>query len=426
MRITLFAFGSRGDVQPHIALGAGLRAAGHSVRVVTHALFEPLVTRLGLDFSALEVNPQSVVENERGQDWLGSGANFLQFFQRFSRIAEPVIQQTMRDCWQACQGTDLVVFSPLGIGIVSSIAEKLGVPYWIGAGQPLTPTGDCAIPFFPQFPQVPGWLTFGSNAYHRSTYLWSARLYWRLLLPSINKARRDILNLSPMNNRWLYEEMKQQRIPMLYYFSPSVLPRPADWNEHNLVTGYWYLDDAHSHWQPPAELVRFLAAGPPPVYVGFGSMHTRRSAMLSETVINALVRTKQRGILATGWSGINMADLPDSIFPLDYVPHDWLFPQMAAVIHHGGAGTMAATVRAGIPAVLIPFFGDQPFWGRRYCELGVIPPPILQKRLTVDRLARAINVAINDESMHKRMLMLSAQIREEHGVARAVEILSSR
>ncbi len=227
MRITLFAFGSRGDVQPHIALGAGLRDAGHSVRIVTHGLFEPLVTRLGLDFSALEVNPQSVVENERGQDWLGSGANFLQFFQRFSRIAEPVIQQTMRDCWQACHGTDLIVFSPLGIGIVSSIAEKLGVPYWIGAGQPLTPTGDCAIPFFPQFPQAPGWLAFERSTYHRSTYLWSARLYWRLLLPSINKARRNVLNLPPLHARWLYEEMKQQRIPILYYFSPSVLPRPA-------------------------------------------------------------------------------------------------------------------------------------------------------------------------------------------------------
>src|SRR5258708_4759634 len=130
MRITLLAFGSRGDVQPHIALAAGLQAAGHSTRVVTHTLFEPLIRRLGLEFTPLEINPRDVVDDEAGQDWLGSGTNSLHFFQRFSRIAQPLIQQTMRECWQTSQGVDMLVFSPLAIGIGSSIAEKLGVPYW--------------------------------------------------------------------------------------------------------------------------------------------------------------------------------------------------------------------------------------------------------------------------------------------------------
>src|ERR1700680_3928818 len=129
MRITLIAFGSRGDVQPHIALGAGLQAAGHHVRVVTHAMFEPLIRRLGLEFYPVEIDPRDVVDDKAGQDWLGSGTNFFQFFQRFSRIAEPLIQQAMRDCWQACQGSDALEFSPLAVVIASSIAEKLGVPY---------------------------------------------------------------------------------------------------------------------------------------------------------------------------------------------------------------------------------------------------------------------------------------------------------
>jgi sterol 3beta-glucosyltransferase len=421
MRITLLAFGSRGDVQPHIALGAGLRAAGHSARVVTHTLFEPLIRRLGLEFSPVEINPRDVVDDEAGQDWLGSGTNSLHFFQRFSRIAQPLIQQTMRECWYASQGADMLVFSPLAIGIGSSIAEKLGVPYWIGAGQPLTPTRECAIPFFPQ---APGWLPFGRGLYHRSTYLWSARLFWSLLLRPMNAARREVLNLPPLPANWLYEQLRRQAIPLLYYFSPAVLPRPADWNERSQLTGYWYLDDPQSDWQPSTELVTFLASGSPPLYIGFGSMHTRRATHMTGIVLTALAKTHQRAVLATGWGGIKSTELPQNIFTLDYVPHDWLFPQLSAVVHHGGAGTMAAVVRAGVPALILPFFGDQPFWGRRYHELGVTSPPIPQKRLTVEGLASAIEIAINDDTMHKRMQALSAKVREEQGVTTAVKIIT--
>jgi UDP:flavonoid glycosyltransferase YjiC (YdhE family) len=323
----------------------------------------------------------------------------------------------------------MLVFSPLAIGVASSIAEKLGVPYWIGAGQPLTPTRACAIPFFPQ---APGWLPFGRGLYHRSTYLWSAQLYWRLLLQPMNKARREVLDLPPMSPNWLYEQLRKQAIPMLYYFSPTVLPRPVDWNERNQLTGYWYLEDplgALPNWRPSAELVKFLATGQPSIYVGFGSMHSRRSMQMTKIVLTTLEKTKQRAVLATGWGGIGEAicdrDLPENIFVLDYVPHDWLFPQLSAVVHHGGAGTMAAAVRAGIPAVIIPFFGDQPFWGQRFYELGVTPAPIPHKRLAVERLARAIHLATSDEAIHTRMQVLSERIREEHGVRRAIEIITA-
>jgi UDP:flavonoid glycosyltransferase YjiC (YdhE family) len=197
------------------------------------------------------------------------------------------------------------------------------------------------------------------------------------------------------------------------------------------LTGYWYLEDspgALSTWLPSPELVEFLAGGQPPIYVGFGSMHTRRSMQMTQIVLATLEKTKQRAVLATGWGGIGEAicdrDLPENIFVLDYVPHDWLFPQLSAVVHHGGAGTMAAAVRAGVPAVIIPFFGDQPFWGRRYYELGVTPAPIPHKRLTVERLARAIQLATGDEAIHTRMQALSERIREEHGVRRAIEIIT--
>ncbi|HLI09699.1 MAG TPA: glycosyltransferase [Ktedonobacteraceae bacterium] len=420
MRIAIVAFGSRGDVQPHIALGAGLQAAGHEVRLVTHELFEPLIRRPGMDFFPVQVNPRAIVEDELGKAWLGSGNNALQFFRRFSRIAAPLLRQTMLDCWHACRGTDIIICSPLAIVVISSIAEKLGIPCWIGAGQPLTPTREFAIPFFPD---APGWLPI-RGAYHRLTYTLSARLFWQLLRSPINQARQEVLSLPPLPATWLYEQVQAQRLPILYYYSPSILPQPPDWGKHYFVTGYWFLND-YPDWQPSQAQIDFLARGEPPIYVGFGSMHTRRAAELTETVLEALARTKRRAILSAGWSDIGgNTSLSTNIFTVDFVPHDWLFPQTAAVVQHGGAGTMAACLRAGVPPIVVPFFGDQSFWGRRFHALGLTPQPIPQKRLTVEQLANAIQIATSDEALRQRVKAMSERIRAEDGVARAVEVVN--
>lgn len=420
MKISIITFGSRGDVQPHIALGAGLQAAGHQVRLVTHELFEPLVRRLGMDFFPVQVNPRAIVEDEQGKQWLGSGNNFLQFFRRFSRIAAPLIRQAMLDCWQACQGSNAIICSPLALCVTSSIAEKLDIPCWIGAGQPLTPTGAFAIPFFPP---APTWLPARAS-YHRLSYTLSARLFWQLLRAPINQARQELLNLPPLPATWLYEQIREQRLPVLYYYSPSILPSPPDWGNRYCVTGYWFLHD-DGDWQPSQALLDFLASGAPPVYVGFGSMNTQQAEKITEIVLEALARTKQRAVLSAGWGNIGgNSNLPDNVFKVEFVPHDWLFPQMAAVVQHGGAGTMAACLRAGVPPVVIPFFGDQPFWARRFHALGLTPQPIPQKRLTTERLTRAISTATSDEALQERVKAISERIRAEDGVARAVEILN--
>jgi sterol 3beta-glucosyltransferase len=204
------------------------------------------------------------------------------------------------------------------------------------------------------------------------------------------------------------------------------LPQPSDWQHNNHVTGYWFLDDKTA-WQPSARLLDFLAAGPAPVYVGFGSMQTRNPGQMMETVLKALQISGQRGILLTGGGGLSHNDshndLPDEVFQVEFAPHDWLFPRMAAVVHHGGAGTMAASLRAGVPSVMIPFFGDQPFWGRRFFEMGIIPEPMPRKRLTAERLAAAINTAVNDTDLRSRVVALSARIRADDGLEKAVSIL---
>lgn len=211
---------------------------------------------------------------------------------------------------------------------------------------------------------------------------------------------------------------------MLYGFSPLVLPRPADWPAWYRLTGYWFLDRP-TGWTPPPRVVEFLAAGPPPVYVGFGSMVPRDPAATTGLVLGALRRAGVRGILATGWMGETAQPLPHHVLALDDIPHDWLFPRVAAVVHHGGAGTTAAALRAGRPAVVVPFFADQPFWAQRVAALGVGPTPIPHRRLTLDGLAAAIRTAVRDGEIAQRALALGDGLRAEDGVADAVATINA-
>lgn len=188
------------------------------------------------------------------------------------------------------------------------------------------------------------------------------------------------------------------------------------------VTGYWFLDRP-AGWQPTAELVDFIEAGPPPVYVGFGSMNNREAEVMARTVVDALAMAKQRAVIATGWGSLGDAALPETVFKVDAVPHDWLFPRMAAVVHHGGAGTTAEGLRAGVPSVIVPFIVDQPFWGARIRALGVGPDPIPLRRLTAGRLAQAIRSAATDPGMRQRARHLGAALRAEDGLACAVKLL---
>ena len=419
MRIALVTLGSLGDLYPFVALGLGLKTAGHEVLVVTHTPFEQIVRERGLCFAPVDIDPRVLLENEEGQSWLNSGGNALLFFRQFSRIAELLIQQAVVDCWHACQGTEAIVFSTIGFCVAHPIAEKLGVPSSMAAPYPVTPSRAFASPYFPA---APTWLPFGRGYYNRQTHLLAMFAFWQLVRPAVNRALRKELDMPPLPPGWLLSQVRQGRITVLYAYSPSVVPRPPDWGNWNHVTGYWFLDH-QPDWHPPADLVEFLASGPPPVYIGFGSMNSRRPREMTEMVLKALARSRQRGILLTGWGGLSNIDLPDDVFKIDAVPHDWLFPQVAAVVHHGGSGTTGAGLRAGIPTVIIPFFGDQPFWGHRVYELGVGPTPIPRKRLAVEQLADAISTAASDANMRLRAAALGERVRAEDGVARAVEIL---
>ncbi|MNY07897.1 4'-demethylrebeccamycin synthase [compost metagenome] len=211
---------------------------------------------------------------------------------------------------------------------------------------------------------------------------------------------------------------------ILHAFSSHVVPVPKDWPPHARVTGYWFLG-TDAGWTPPADLASFLARGPAPLYVGFGSMTAMDAQAKTAIVLDAIRASGQRALLSRGWGALEALDLPEGVMMIDQVPHEWLFPRVSAVVHHGGAGTTAAGLRAGRPTVVCPFFGDQPFWGHRLHVLGAAPQVLPQKQLTARRLAEAIVTATTDPLMRERAAALGALIRSEDGIASAVEILET-
>lgn len=415
MRLAIIAPGSRGDVQPYLALGKGLKQAGHVVRLVTHQNFEGFVNSYGVEFWPVEGNVQDIAQSKDMRALLERG-NFLAIMSQMAKEAQRGALALAKGGLAACRGMDLVIAGIGGLFIGLALAEKLGLPLLQAYYIPFTPTQ--AYPSF-LLPKLPPW--FGSSL-NRLSYHLARQIMWQGFRSADRLARQKVLGLPAAPFWGPFNADCAQHYPILYGFSPSVIPPPPDWDNTIHITGYWFLDPA-SDWTPPSALIEFLQAGSPPIYVGFGSMSSRKPEETTDLVLQALTRTRQRAILLSGWGGLRKADLPSSVLMVDSIPFSWLFPRVAAIVHHGGAGTTAAGLRAGVPSVVIPFFGDQPFWGQRIAELGVGPAPIPRRKLTVERLAQAIQKAVTDQAMRQRAAHLGSKIQAEDGIARAVAIV---
>lgn len=420
MYITILTIGSHGDIRPYVALGRGLKQAGYQIQIATHGHYQPLISRYGLDFVDVGGDPRQILASAEGQAWVESGQNVLRFIQQQLRVGQKIMRPILDQSWLACQNTDAIIFSVFGTPGYH-IAEKLNVPCIAAWLQPLSPTTAFASPAMP-----PMW-QFGAT-YNWATHIGAALLAWLPFSRTFNQWRTQTLGLPPLGLAGPYRAFRQKKVPIIYGYSPTVIPKPHDWPDQLTIAGYWFLD-RDDDWQPPASLVDFLQAGSPPVYIGFGSMPSRDPAALLELAIGGLKQAGKRGVLLGGWSGLNLEGelsyLTDDIVIIESVPHDWLFPKMAALVHHGGAGTTAAGLRAGIPSIVIPFFADQPFWGYRLAQLGVGPQPIMRRDLTVQKLAKAIQQATNDKHMRCCAAKIGRSIRAENGVARAVEVVQA-
>ena len=410
--ISIVASGSRGDVQPYIALGQGLQAAGYNIRLLTSNDFETLVTEAGLTFCSTGESVERLLQSDAWRKTLES-SNFLSILSHMRAEMKRGAVETAQRLPRLLAGSDLILTGLSGMTGVFAVAEMLKIPVMQTFVFPFTPTQE-----FPS-PLTPG-LAFGRQL-NRLSFHATQQIFWQSFKMT-DITTRKTLGLEKGSFWGPFRALAMKRVPALYGYSRHVLPRPKDWPEQHQVTGYWFLDAADD-WRPPADLVEFLEAGEPPVYIGFGSMGGRNPQEAGQIALAALERSGQRGVLASGWGGLQITRLPETVHLISSIPHSWLFPRMAAVVHHGGAGTTAAGLRAGVPSIVVPFMGDQPFWGQRVAALGVGPRPILRKKLTANDLAEAIGEAVSSARMRQRAAELGQKLRAEDGVAVAVALI---
>lgn len=399
MRILIATAGSRGDVAPFTGLGARLHAAGHEVALATHEEFADTVRAAGLEFRPLPADPRAELASTGGQRLLraGSGPLALVELLRLGRSLMPALGDGIVAA--TARGTDLLLTTGTTTALGRVAAEAAGIP-WIGLGlQPIAPTREFA-------PAVTGTRSLGRTGNLLAGHAAQAAVD-RLFAPAVRRLRRG-LGLPQRGIAGL-----RYRAPVLHGFSPAVVPRPFDWHPDHRVTGYWwpYTDP---RWRPSPRLVDFLADGPPPVFVGFGSLVVGDAERLTATVLAGVRRAGLRAVLQSGWSGLQ-APPGDDVLTVGDCPHEWLLPRTAVAVHHAGAGTTAAALRAGIPAVPVPAQLDAPFWAGRLCALGVSPGPVPLRELTADRLAAALRRAVDTPYHRERARAVARTLAAEDG-----------
>jgi len=419
MKILIITFGSHGDVQPYVALGKGLQAAGHTVTICTASRFESFITDNNLAYGYMTDEFLEIIDTDTGREVMEDSAGIFGVVRSIFKLIKyikPLAKEMISDSWEAAKAAnpDLIIFHPKILGAVS-IAEKLDVPVIMANLQPMiVPTKEFPMAGMPRW-NIGPW-------YNKTTYR-LIKLGLGMYSKIVNDFRRNTLNLAPFpkSSGMLFTADKKP-IPILHGFSPHIVPRPSDWPEQAIVNGYWFLGQLVD-WKPPSRLKTFLDAGEAPVYIGFGSMAGRNPRRLADIAIEALTKAKLRGILATGWGGLEAYQLPKNILKIDSAPHEWLFPRMSAIVHHGGAGTTGAALRAGKPMTICPFMADQPFWGACIHALGAGPKPIPQKKISVRRLTSAFHEMSHNATMRRRAKEIGQLIQDENSIKNTVEVI---
>lgn len=410
MRIAILTYGSRGDVEPFVALGVGLRNAGHAVRLAGPAPFAPLVQDNDLEFTPIEGSPDELAQAFADR----AGLSWLRMVAQMVRHVLPLARAAFRTLERAVNDADLIVHSFLMTDAGHTLARLRRVP-------------DISAQFFPVFLPTSAFSAVAlpdlplGGVYHRATHALNTAMFRygaRLLYRKVRVSAPDLPDLAP----WPFRSLDRGGTPILLAYSPQILPCPPDWPSYAHVTGYWQLPPP-AGWAPPDVLTRFLESGPPPVYFGPGSMRTEDLQSLLRIVIASVRAYGQRVFLSVSPQVLGGELAGADVFAADGVPHAWLFPKMRYILHHGGAGTTGAAAAAGVPNTAIPFSADQAFWARRIHRLGFGPAAPSARRLTRSRLDSILKDALFNPIYQRCAEILGQKIRQEDGVAFALRVI---
>ena len=407
MKITILTYGSRGDVQPFLPLSIRLMEEGHSVKLAAPLRFKNFVEEHGIYFVALAGDPEDLSRRLNN-----AGHNFAKLLRELTNHAIEIGADVWRQTEAACEDADLILHTfTHAVGAHTLACEKNIPDIHIQIFPMFTPTGD--------YPNVtlPG---CRSRSLNRLTHKLSAKVTWWTSQMGFERVRRRA-GLSKRKLYWPFDDDPlRARTPILCAWSPSLLPASADWPPRVHITGYYFFPEDHSY-QPPVELLSFLEGGDAPVCITFGSMVNREKERIDRIVRESLKKTANRGLILSGWGGVKSLSSDDVLY-LESAPHAWLLPRCKMLVHHGGAGTTAAGLRAGIPNIVIPFMADQPFWGRRVHAVGVAPRPIPVRDLSVENLTRAMAEADGAE-IRKRAQAVGQRICSEDGIGETIKYI---
>jgi sterol 3beta-glucosyltransferase len=410
-RIAIATIGTSGDVRPYLALALELKNAGHDVILGTNADFQHLVESHGIEFFNLGTRIQDWLNDSRFDDAVSKMK--IHQFPQILRKGQDLVETAARNSWTMAQGADAIVVN-INTSFGIDIAEALNIPVIMTAMQPLNPTREFPISAY-EIPDLGP--TFNKLSYISMNF---QQAYFDL---PRDRLRKELMGLGPRKKGGLFKDSLGNNLPTLYTYSSLVSPRPRDWPQTAVVTGFWFLDD-RTGWKPSAELQTFLDAGPAPVYIGFGSMPFG-SDRNTEILRGAINLWGGRAIVSRGWGGINTDDLPDTVFAVDEAPHDKLFPLCSAVVHHGGAGTTAVGLRAGRPTFTVPQAYDQRYWGRRVRALGCGPAPIRQREMTQEKLADALHAVTSNKQMAINAHNIGEALMQERGLETSVTFIEA-
>lgn len=412
-KLLFVALGTRGDVQPVVTLGVALKVAGYEVSIAAGKNFHSWVESHGITFLPMRTDIETMMNSPAGKEWAeNAGKSPIAEGRSMRRMMIDHVEGIVDDLIEFCPQADVLFSNLPTFGVVAAAAEKYNKPHLRVMFSPITPTND------PRSTLKPSWPFSPSPLNRIAGYLGIFFLNW-VAAGSI-RLGRERLGLLPWG--WRDFVRAWNDVTALSGISPLITPPDPAWGDKVAITGCWF-EPVQTDWQPPADLHDFLGAGEAPIYVGFGSMPNSDPERTARDIIEALRRTGQRGIIHRGWANLSVAGAPDTVFFSDGAPHDWLFPRMKAVIHHGGAGTTMTALRAGVPSTVVAHLGDQPYWGRRIYELGLGAKPINRTQLNADRLTQAIHAMIGTPHMRDRVEAFRQQLEAETGLENAVAFI---
>jgi len=418
MKIAITTVGTRGDLQPYIALGLGLKESGFDVLIVSAKNEEFFVRNFGLDFYALDVDIQKIIEGGEAKE-MTKGSNPFKFIighLKSSKSLKKLMVRTQGEIWQACQNADILIFHP-GIPLGFFLAKEENKQAILATPFPVVPCKEYPSILFYSLPK------FG-RYYNLLTHFIFDKVFWAMAKSPIKTFLTESIK---MKANLRFSPLKQQIYTgqlVLNGYSNLLFPHSKEWTNNIHTTGSWFIEE-EPNFLPSNDLQSFINNGEAPVYIGFGSMKDIEGFNKTlDTIIDALKITKQKAVVGLGWTANNYKEvLPDNIFLIDSIPHSWLFPKMKMVVHHGGAGTTAAGLKAGKPTIIIPHNADQPAWGKRVFELGVGSKPIKRSKLTSEKLANAIRF-VQQPKIIANADKLGQELRKENGVKKAVKIIN--